>query len=303
MGDRATNTIKDFFAAIPDIFKVYVLEPMSEFGVLDVIDILILTLLLFSLYRFIKNRRAGKLALGLALFLLVLVLSNVLRLRAIGYLLQNFYQVGIIAIIIVFQPELRAALEKVGNTSIISGIKNMTTGDRKKYRAGVEHTAASISSAVSSMSITKTGALIVIERATKLGDYIDTGTRIDAKIADELIKNIFFKNAPLHDGAVIIRDQKVCAAGCFLRLSEQEGVDSALGTRHRAALGVSEVSDAVVIVVSEETGKISMAVDGKLTRGMTREQLRVQIIELMTAVPNIVKKLTDKEVSYDGSEE
>ncbi len=303
MGDRATNTIKDFFDAIPDIIKTYVLEPMSEFGVLDIIDILILTLLLFSLYRFIKNRRAGKLALGLALFLLVLVLSNVLQLRAIRYLLQNFYQVGIIAIIIVFQPELRAALEKVGNTSIISGIKNMTTGERKKYRALVENTAASISSAVSSMSITKTGALIVIERMTKLGDYIDTGTRIDATISDELIKNIFFKNAPLHDGALIIRDHKVCAAGCFLRLSEQEGVDSDLGTRHRAALGVSEVSDAIVIVVSEETGKISLAVDGKLTRGMTREQLRVQIIDLMTAVPTIVKKLTDKEAAYDESEE
>ncbi len=303
MGDRTTITIKDFFTSIPDIFRTYVLEPMSEFGVLDIIDILILTLLLFSLYRFIRNRRAGKLALGLALFLLVLVLSNVLRLRAIGYLLQNFYQVGILAIIIVFQPELRAALEKVGNTSIISGIKNMTTGDRKKYRALVEDTAVSISSAVSYMAARKTGALIVIERTTKLGDYIDTGTRIDAKISDELIKNIFFKNAPLHDGAVIIRDNKVCAAGCFLRLSEQEGVDSALGTRHRAALGVSEVSDAVVIVVSEETGKVSLAVDGKLTRDVSREQLRLQIIELMTAVPAIVKKLTDKEAAYDESDE
>ncbi|MBR2479595.1 MAG: diadenylate cyclase CdaA [Clostridia bacterium] len=296
---RATNTIVEFFADFPEFFRTYVLEPLSGFGIIDIIDILILTLALFALYKFIRNRRAGKLALGLLLFMLVLVLSNILQLRAIGYLLQNFYQVGILAIIIVFQPELRAALEKVGNTSFISGIKNMASGDRRQYRAMLDASVNSICNAVAAMSKHKVGALIVIERTTKLGEYIGSGTRLDAKISDELIQNIFFKNAPLHDGAVIIRDFKVCAAGCFLRISEQEGLDSALGTRHRAALGVTEVSDAIVIVVSEETGKISLAVDGKLRRGLDREALRRDLVRLMTSVPAIVRKITDKEDSIN----
>lgn len=279
-------------------FETYILEPLSEFGINDVLDILLLTALLFYLYRFIRNRRAGKLALGMLLIIILLVLSVVLNLRAVNFIFQNFYQVGLIAILIVFQPELRAALEKVGNTSIINNIKKFTSGDKRRQKELVESSVDQMLDAVYAMSIQKVGALIVIERATKLGDYISTGTLIDANISSELIKNIFFKNAPLHDGAVIIRDYKVCAAGCFLRISEQEGLDQELGTRHRAALGVSEVSDAAIVVVSEESGKVSYVTDGKMKRGLDRETLRRELVKAMIAnIPSTSAKKPNKEVN------
>jgi len=277
------DKIKEFFASVPDAFKTYVMEPLSQFKVIDLIDIIILSLLFFFVYRFIRNRRAGKLALGLALLLLIMILASLFDMKAMGFILQNFYQVGIIAILIVFQPELRAALEKVGNTSIITGIKNITSGDRKQYMSQIDNAATSICNAAFEMSSQKVGALIVIERTTKLGEYIDTGIKLNAQISEDLIKNIFFKNAPLHDGAVIISNMQICAAGCFLRISEQEGLDSDLGTRHRAAIGITEVSDAVVVVVSEENGKVSLARDSKIFRGYTKEKLKKELLGLMTS--------------------
>ena len=268
---------------------------MSQLKFKDIIDILILTLLLFFVYRFIRNRRAGKLALGMVLLIGVLLLSSLFDMQAIGFILQNFYQVGIIAILIVFQPELRAALEKVGNTSIITGIKHIATGDRKNHANKVENAVTCICDAAFDMAAEKTGALIVIERTTKLGDYIDTGTKLWAQVSSELLKNIFFKNAPLHDGAVIIRNSTVCAAGCFLRISEQEGLDGDLGTRHRAAIGVSEVSDAIVVVVSEETGKVSLAVDSKIRRNFTRRSLETELTKLLTTTQSAVLFKSDKE--------
>lgn len=283
--------IKEFFASIPDVIQTYVMEPLSQFKFIDFIDIIILALLFFFVYRFIRNRRAGKLALGLALLLLIMILASLFDMKAMGFILQNFYQVGIIAILIVFQPELRAALEKVGNTSIITGIKNITSGDRRQYISQVDHVATSICNAVFEMSSQKVGALIVIERTTKLGEYIDTGIKLNAQISSDLIKNIFFKNAPLHDGAVIISNMQICAAGCFLRISEQEGLDSDLGTRHRAAIGITEVSDAVVVVVSEESGKVSLARDSKIFRGYTKERLKKELFGLMTSKNTIKGKL------------
>ena len=283
--------IKEFFASIPDVIQTYVMEPLSQFKFIDLIDIIILALLFFFVYRFIRNRRAGKLALGLALLLLIMILASLFDMKAMGFILQNFYQVGIIAILIVFQPELRAALEKVGNTSIITGIKNITSGDRRQYISQVDHVATSICNAVFEMSSQKVGALIVIERTTKLGEYIDTGIKLNAQISSDLIKNIFFKNAPLHDGAVIISNMQICAAGCFLRISEQEGLDSDLGTRHRAAIGITEVSDAVVVVVSEENGKVSLARDSKIFRGYTKERLKKELFGLMTSKNTIKGKL------------
>ena len=284
---------------MPGYIKDYVLEPLSHIGVIDFIDIFLLTMLLFYIYRFIRNRRAGKLALGLILMLVVLVMTSLLEMRAIGFILQNFYQVGIIAVLIIFQPELRAALEKVGNTSIVTGIKNFTTGDRKQALAQVVTTANAISSAVTEMSKHKVGALIVIERTTKLGEYIDTGITVNADLSSDLLKNIFFKNAPLHDGAVIIRNFRIEAAGCFLRISEREGIDSELGTRHRAALGVSEVSDAVVVVVSEENGKISLVCDSKITRGYDGETLKRELVKLLSANILVSKHKNEKESSVN----
>ena len=267
---------------------------MSQFKFKDIIDILLLALLLFFVYRFIRNRRAGKLALGMILIIVVLMLSSLFEMQAIGFILQNFYQVGILAILIVFQPELRAALEKVGNTSIITGIKHITVGERKNHANQVENTVSCICDAAFDMAEQKTGALIVIERTTKLGDYIDTGVKLWAQISSELLKNIFFKNAPLHDGAVIVRNSTVCAAGCFLRISEQEGLDSELGTRHRAAIGVSEVSDAIVVVVSEESGKVSLAYDSKIKRNFTKKALEKELTKLLTTTQTAVRFKSEK---------
>ncbi len=289
--------IGEFLKSAVESFTSTVIEPLSHVGIIDVIDILTLAFLLFCVYRFIRNRRAGKLALGLLLIVLVLVLSAALNMKAIGFVLQNFYQVGIIAVLIIFQPELRAALEKVGNNPMLSKIKDITTGERRQYMSDLSRDVDSICDAVFAMSREKVGALIVIERKTKLGEYIDTGVTLNAQISSDLLKNIFFKNAPLHDGAVIIRDMRVYAAGCFLRISEQEGLDNELGTRHRAALGVSEVSDAPVIVVSEESGKVSMALDGKITRGYDRDTLRKTLFNLMAS--NFKKQKPEREVKHD----
>lgn len=289
------TNLKEFFAAFPDFFRDYVLEPLTQIKIIDVIDILLLTFFLFYLYRFIRNRRAGKLALGLLLLLFVLVMTNFLEMRAVGFLLQNFYQVGIIAIMIIFQPELRAALEKVGNNSIVTGIKNITTGEKKQYLSQLDKAAGAICDAVADMSEHKVGALIVIERDTRLGEYSDTGVTINAELSADLLKNIFFKNAPLHDGAVIIRNLRVQAAGCFLRISEREGLDSELGTRHRAALGVSEVSDAIVVVVSEETGKISLVHDSEIKRNYDRDSLKTELIRVMSVTSVVGKHKSEKE--------
>lgn len=295
-----------FIDGISDFFVKYVFTPFTrEFNdvgkvIINTIDILLLAALIFGVYKFIKNRRAGKLAVGLLLIVLLTAVSGLLGMKAIGMVLTNFYQVGIIAILIVFQPELRAALEKVGNTSIISRIKKIASSENRRYIAFVNESVESVCDAVFDMSREKVGALIVIERETKLGEYIDTGVKLNAALSTELLKNIFFKNAPLHDGAVIIRDLRVCAAGCFLRISEQEGLDSELGTRHRAAIGVSEVSDAVVIVVSEESGIVSLASDGKIKRGLDRESLKRELLLVLMTTAADAKEKAEKGETQNG---
>ncbi len=291
--------LENFFKDLGAFFADNVFGVLAKIGIVDVIDILLLTLLLFFVYRFIKNRRAGKLALGMLLIIVVLLISSTLNMKAVNFILQTFYQVGILAIIIVFQPELRAALEKVGNTSLITGIKNIATSDSKQYMTFLNTAINDICSATFDMSRSKTGALIVIERTTKLGEYIDTGIVVNAQLSADMIKNIFFKNAPLHDGAMIIRDFRVYAAGCFLRISDRDDIDSDLGTRHRAAIGVSEVSDAVVIIVSEETGTVSLAYDGNIVRGFNRETLKKELRRLMTPAVSPHKQKTSKEGKID----
>ena len=178
------------FSDIGAFFMDNVVDVILRIGIVDVIDILILTLLLYFVYRFIRNRRAGKLALGLLLIVLMTVASSAFNMRAVNFILQNFYQVGIIAIIIVFQPELRAALEKVGNNSIITGVKNITSGEQKQHQAQFSSAVSAICSATFDMSKSKTGALIVIERTTKLGEYIDSGLVVNAQMSADIIKNI-----------------------------------------------------------------------------------------------------------------
>ena len=244
--------------------------------IINILDILLMSALFFAAYKFISKRRAGQLAVGVLLILGMTFISSVLGMRGISSILSNFYQVGIIAIIIVFQPELRAALEKVGGNALVAGIKNIATESRDQ--AEINQATDELVNAVSELSRTKTGAIIVLENTTKLGEYVNTGKIIDAKISAELLNNIFFNKAPLHDGAVIVRDLRVLAASCFLPLTSQDRGLGHLGSRHRAAIGISENSDALVLIVSEETGTISIAYQGDFSRHYSRDKLHEVVL-------------------------
>lgn len=259
--------LADFFTGVIHIIQ--------SIGWVDVIDILAVSVLLYFGYKFIRNKRAGKLIAGVLLLLVALVVANATGMHALQFIFENFFQVGVIALVILFQPELRSALEKMGGTSL----KTLKTIAEKNNDSAL--VVREVTSAAVEMAEDKTGALIVCERSTKLGDIISTGSVIDAQVNSFLIRNIFFNKAPLHDGATVISDGRIHAAGCLLPLSAQNDINRNLGTRHRAALGLSENSDAVVVVVSEETGIISVAVDGVLTRGFNQETLRSKLTELL----------------------
>ena len=255
-----------------------VIETVKQISVLDVIDILLLTLILYFIYRFVSERRAGKLLLGVACVLVLSLLSDALDMPATRFIFGDFRQIGVIAILILFQPELRSVLEKVGGTPL-SGIRNITADTKDSFSRSAEIDA--ICTAASELARDKTGALIVIERSTKLGEYIKSGVTVDAAMSPHMLRNLFFNKAPLHDGAVIIRAGRICAAGCFLPLSTKEDINKDLGTRHRAAIGMSECSDAIVIVVSEETGVISLSVDGNLERNFNYNSLKQKLNALL----------------------
>lgn len=258
--------------ALKDIFKF-----VTEMDILDLLDIGLVWIILYLAYKFIRERRAGKLAVGVVILLALQLVSDFYDLIAMKFILQNVLQVGLIALIVVFQPELRSALEKVGGEPFRS-IKNLTdTKDAELYSGVIDN----ICEAVCDMSLDKTGALIVIERSTKLGEIIRSGTEINADVNSYLLKNIFFNKAPLHDGAVIIRGTKLQAAGCFLPLSTNSDIVKDIGTRHRAAIGMSENSDAAVVVVSEETGVISIALNGRLKRNYDYSGLHKELTELL----------------------
>lgn len=267
---------------------VYIWDIIRDIGVTDIIDIAIVAIVFYYIYKFIRERRAGKLAAGILILLAILLISNLLNMHAMQFILQNVFQVGIIAIIIVFQPELRSALEKMGSEPLKSlrSIGESKSGEHTQTVLMINE----LTEAVCDMSLDKTGALIVIERTTKLGDIIKSGTVINANPTTFLIRNIFFNKAPLHDGAMIIRDDRLYAAGCFLPLSTNPDIIKDLGTRHRAAIGMSENSDAVVIVVSEETGTISIAVGGQLKRNFSYNSLKSELTGLLLTETEPQKK-------------
>ncbi|MBQ7923290.1 MAG: diadenylate cyclase CdaA [Clostridia bacterium] len=235
----------------------------------DVLDITIIAVLLYYLVMFLKDRRAGKLVIGVGLMFVLHLVSESLGMVVVHKTLENIFENGIILLTVLFQPELRSVLEKMGGQSLKS-LRGIT---EIKDNTQTLHMIDEVTEAVVDMSKSKTGALIAIERTTKLGDVILTGTTIDANPEAFLLKNIFFNKSPLHDGAVIIRNDRVYAAGCLLPLSVNTNIIKDLGTRHRAGIGMSENSDAVVIIVSEETGTISVAQDGKLERNFDKETL------------------------------
>lgn len=255
----------------------YFINQVKAIGITDVIDILIVSILLYYIFLFIRERRAGKLAIGVAVLIAIQIFSSAFNLEVLNFFMKNIFQIGLIAAVIIFQPELRSMLESVGGDSI-KGLRSI--GEDKEKQA-VAHFVDEVCEAVNEMSMSKTGALIVIERSTKLGDIIATGTVINADVSSMLLRNIFFNKSPLHDGALIIRNMRIHSAGCLLPLAAKTGISKELGTRHRAAIGLSEASDALVIVVSEETGIISLAEKGVLRREYDAVRLRVELDDIL----------------------
>jgi len=243
----------------------------------DIIDIIIVSVIIYYAVKFIRDKRAAKLLIGISFLFAVYLISEVSQMYALRFLLDNVFQVGLIALIIVFQPELRSALEKVGGTSISPISMIADTKNTQKTLESIEI----ISKTVAEFSAVKRGALIVIERTTKLGDIVKEGTIIKSEISSKLLSNIFHDKAALHDGAVIISNNLIEAAGCILPLSDNAELLANLGTRHRAGLGISENSDAVVVIVSEETGRISLAVDGRLDRNLNQQSLNRALVNLL----------------------
>lgn len=257
---------------------------MSTVHFADIIDIGIVAFIVYHAIRVVRETRAGQLVKGILVLIIMLQLSSWFGLNTIQYLLQNTMQLGFFALLVIFQPELRNGLERMGRG---------TVGKILSFKNNEDSTAAlveEVARAVDAMARTKTGALICIERLTKLGDIIKTGTPINGEISAELLVNIFVPNTPLHDGAVIVSGNKILAAACFLPLTPNNDLSKELGTRHRAAIGLSEISDAVVVVVSEETGKISIALDGGLTRNLTIDTLKKALTKTLNSDPSIISK-------------
>lgn len=233
---------------------------MMTIGIADIIDIVIVAYLLYKAIWFVRKTNSYNLAKGLAVLLIVLWISYIFNLKMINYLLRKAVELGLIAILILFQPELRRVLERMGS--------NFSSG-RQAASNEMDTAIAQTVLACSDMSDSRTGALIIFERNVKLNDIMSTGTIIDSNTTAELLKNLFFNKAPLHDGAVVIRDGRIAAAGCVLPLTQNKNLSKDLGMRHRAGIGLSEQSDAVVVIVSEETGAVSVAMEGMLKRHLS----------------------------------
>ncbi len=243
--------------------------------ILMLIDISIVSFILYKGILLIEGTRAVQLVKGLFVIVLFSFYSNFLGLRTINWLLGRLELVIAVALPVVFQPELRRALEQLGKGKMFARSVSVLGAE------DMAHLINQVTHAVMELSEEKTGALIVVEREVGINDYIDTGVKLDAMVSSELLVNLFVENTPLHDGAVIIRGDRVIAAGCFLPLSDNPYLSSKLGTRHRASLGISEVSDAVTVVVSEETGTISLSQGGKLTRYLDEQSLKKQLENIL----------------------
>ena len=260
------KVITDIVSSIWGVFR--------SIGINDIIDIIILYFLIYKSIKLIKETRAQQLIKGILILVACYLVAVVINLQTIRFLLKICFQWGFLALIILFQPELRRILEKVGRTKI-AGFNFFSSKDVDETAEKWTKAIDAVCQSAQNLSSTKTGALIICERQTRLGEQIDTGTILNCTPSPEIFGNIFFPNTPLHDGAVIIRDGIILAAGCFLpRPQKDELINKQLGSRHRAAIGMSENSDAIIVVVSEETGNISVAENGELTRGFTKDSLK-----------------------------
>ena len=250
---------------------------MSTIEFKDIVDLALLTYIVYLLLRLIRETRAGQLVKGIILLVFAYVLSSILELTVMEYILGHALDIGLLAMLILFQPELRRALEKFGRTRIginLLGINSFSGNQRQKWNKAID----AICDSCVELSASCTGALIVVERQTRLGEQIETGTILNAVPSKEVFGNIFYPKTPLHDGAVIMRDGMILAAACFLPKPQNDAlINKKLGSRHRAAIGMSENSDAVIVVVSEETGQISVAINGVLRRDYNRDKLKAAL--------------------------
>ncbi len=251
---------------------------LKTFQLKDAVDILLISLIIFYALRLFRETRAGQLVKGVVVLLIAYALSAIFDLTMINYILRSIFEFSVIIFVVVFQPELRQALEKLGRNKTL---KNILSSPMSAPTASVTKAISDVADACAVLSSSKTGALIVFERDSNLTDVARTGTELNADTSVALLGNLFFNKAPLHDGACIIRGGKMLAAGCILPLTAQIDISDNLGTRHRAAIGMSEESDAVVVVVSEETGIISVALNGNLLRGFDRSTLNDKLGELI----------------------
>jgi len=257
--------------------KSYINSAFISFSVFDVIDIIVLAFLIYKGFTLVRETRAGGLLKGIIVLTIAYFFASILKMKSLTFILSRAFDVGILALVVLFQPELRRSLEKMGHSKVsklpvFSSFNSESTDQiAVKWNTAIE----AICDACEDLSLTSTGALIVIEQESKLGEQIDTGTIVNAVPSKELFGNIFYPKTPLHDGAVIMRDGMILAAACFLpKPQKEELINKQLGSRHRAAIGMSENSDAIVIVVSEETGTISVAENGELTRCFSRDSLK-----------------------------
>ncbi len=268
--------------AILDFFH-NVISMLPTIKLMDIVDILLVALLLYAGFNMIRTTAAARIAKSVLLILLFYVLTDLLSMYLLNYLLEAVLEIGLLALLIMFQPELRRMLEKIGGKSL----REILNLNLKEEQREIDRVIAQTVRACEVLSKEKTGALIVFERSDTLMDHQKNGTIIDAKVTSELLRNIFFTKAALHDGAVLIRQERLAAAGCVLPLTQNRNISSDLGTRHRAAIGMSEASDAVVVVVSEETGTISVAIGGMLKRHLA---------------PQTLEKLLNKELAPETEE-
>lgn len=269
-----SSEFKESIMEVLSIVKNFTFALFSEIKINYIIDIVIIAYVFYKLLGLIKETRAEQLVKGFLIILLIAKVSEWGKLYAINYVLQSTLTIGVIALVIIFQPELRKALEHLGRSQWV------ITSARRGIDDEFKMTINEIADAASVMSRKKIGALIVVERAIGINDIVETGTITDAKVSADLLMNIFYPKSPLHDGAVVIKNHRIMAAGCLLPLSSNKYISKELGTRHRAAMGMTESSDALIVIVSEETGAISMAVEGKLQRFLDPTTLK----ELMTNI-------------------
>lgn len=274
--------------------ETFVSFVMDKFvpGIDDIIDILLVAFVIYKLLMLVRGTRAIQLLKGIMVIVVAWLISTFFELRTLQWLMSQAFTYGVLAIIIIFQPELRRALEKIGSGSFLT--RSMNPEEQI-----ISNVIGEITKAASYLSKRRIGALIVIERETGLTDYIETGTSLNAIVSSELLINIFIPNTPLHDGAVIIRKDQIMAAGCYLPLSESTYISKDLGTRHRAGIGMSEISDSVSVIVSEETGHISVSINGQLDRGISEENLKNKLLSELTPHPKNVS-LWQKRWNRDG---